>query len=497
VIARSTNTTGIVLDPLELGSNRADARRRFAPSAMLALDPRAWGMYFDEPPDRSNVHRGTTVLVNVRGPLMHHADAYCDSYDAIKARVLEAIASKPTAIVLSLDSPGGLVSGCFETAAEIRAACAAAGIPLYAYVDGAALSAAYALACAASKIVVPSTGAVGSIGVIDMVVDQTALDAALGVRVELVASGARKTDGNPHTPITDEALGAVRANIEALADVFFEHVAAARGANVDAVRALQAAIVTGARAIPLGLADEVRTLDELVAALAEGSFAPADAGQGKGTPVIKASKAYEDAIAALRKAADSDDEKEAARAKRMLAAELAEGDEPAKEEPPKEDEPASKSAKAEGGDEPPKKDDEEAKALAGRAMQAAARAEKATEDLERRQLIASRPDFDESTRALLASSPLADVRAYVEKAPRKAPQSAAASTVVQATRGEHQGGPAAVQTAQQRSIASVMGIATSTESGPRMEGTKQTFPVMTRADRAKYTEARSKAELSS
>jgi ClpP class serine protease len=469
-------------------------RGQFAPKAMLALDPRAWGMFFDAP-DRENEHHGQAIVVNVRGPLMHHEDWLCDSYDSIKQRVLEAIGEKPSAIVLSLDSPGGLVSGCFETARDIRAACDAAGIPLYAYVDGAALSAAYALAVAASRIVVPPTGAVGSIGVIDMLVDLSAMNAAQGVRVELVASGARKTDGNPNAPISEDAIAAVRTNVDALAGIFFDHVAAMRGTSSDEVRGLQAAIVVGERALPLKLADEVATLDQMLAAIAEGTFAPAAAGgEEDSTMKPKGSKAYEDAIAALRKAADGDDE-EAKKAKRMLAAELAEDDPPA--EPEKKDE-ESKGAKGES-DEPAaeKKDDDEAKALAARALAEASKASKATEDLERRQLIASRPDLDESTRELLASSPLEQVRAFVSKHPRKA-VSPAAATVVPATRGEGQGVPSSRMPAEaKRSIDQVMGIAGPAESGPRMDGTKLLFPVLNRAERAKYVEAHAKGQTAS
>lgn len=463
---------------------------RYAPRAVLALDPRAWGFFFDAP-DRANEHRGSATLVHVRGPLMHHDDWCCDSYDAIKARVLEALAEKPSAIVLCIDSPGGLVSGCFDTATEIREACAAAGIPLYAYVDGCALSAAYALACATSQIVTPSTGVVGSIGCIEMMVDVTAANAAMGVRTELVASGARKTDGNPNTPITDEAVAAVRGNVDALAGVFFDLVAQARGVSPDEVRGLQAAIVTGDRALPLKLVDQVATLEQMLAAIDAGTFA-APSAEGEGTVKIKGSKGYEDAIAALRKAAEGDDD-EAKKAKRMLAAELAEDEAPAEE--PKKDDKAK--AANDPPSEEPKKDDEEAKALAGRALAESAKAMKATEDLERRQLLATRPDFDEATRELLATAPLEQVRAFVAKAERKAVKPAAAA-VVPSTRGEGQGGPSSrLPTEQKHSIDVVMGMAPRIEAGPRLDGTKQLFPVLTRPERVKYAQARAKEQAAS
>jgi ClpP class serine protease len=447
---------------------------RFEPrSSVLALDPRAWGMIFDAP-DRSNEHRGQTILVSVRGPLMHHEDWIFDSYDAIKSRVLAAIAEKPGAIVLCLDSPGGLVSGCFDTAAEIREACEAAAIPLYAYVDGAALSAAYALACACSRIVTPATGAVGSIGCIEMMVDATEANARSGVRAELIASGARKTDGNPNTPITDEAIAAVRTNVEALAGVFFETVAASRGVSVEAVRAMQAAIVTGARALPLKLVDEVATLEQMLAAIASGQFASAPSAEGEETMTTKGSKAYEDAIAALRKAANGDDD-EAKKAKRMLAAELAE-DAPEKKDEESEEEGK---AKAEGDDEE-KKDEPAARApgsvsasTAGEIATRLTAVEKLLETQARAEIFASRPDLPASLVKVLATKPVDEVRAIVgaiEKPKTPKLGDAAAAAQVAGTRGAGQDERAdRLPATEAAAMDQAMGL-TSTKLGVKREG---------------------------
>jgi len=459
-------------------------RGAFAPHAICAIDPRAWGMIFDAPEAPANVRSGDVSIVSIRGPLMHHEDWLCDSYDAIKARVLEALAEKPGAVILSIDSPGGIVSGCFDTAAEIRDACAAAGIPLYAYVDGAALSAGYALACAASRIAIPPTGAVGSIGIVDMMVDATAQDAAHGIRAEIVASGVRKSDGNPHAPITDDAIAAVRINVEALAGVFFEHVALSRSTSADAMRSLQAAIVTGSRAVAMGLADEVASLDQMLASIAGGTF-EAPGARGDETMGVRASKAYEDAIAALRKCASGDDEEERAKAKRMLAAELAEDDAP----PPKDDEPdgdePAPEGKAEGdetdGGEPKK--DEESKALSSRMARIeavhAAYAKTATE-AERARLLSTRPDLDEPTKALLASASVADVKAYVEQAPRRALKPAA-TAVVGGTLAEGQGeGTDRLPPGEAHQLDVQMGLA-SASAGIKVDGNRQILGVMTRA----------------
>src|SRR5258706_3083262 len=243
--------------------------RAFRPPGPLALDPKAFGLIFGLAEKPQVIVRGGIAEIAIRGPLMHHADAWgCfDSYDAIKARVLEALEGKPKAIVLSLDSPGGLVSGVFETAREIRAACAAAGVPLHAYVDGNALSAAYALACAAATITAPATGNAGSIGVVTELVDVTKADATLGIAFRYAFSGERKLDGNPHAGISDAVLASAQKQVDYLSSVFFAHVAAMRGMSESEVAGLQAGTFAGRRASAVGLVDAIATKDELLAQL--------------------------------------------------------------------------------------------------------------------------------------------------------------------------------------------------------------------------------------
>lgn len=240
---------------------------RFAPMGALALAPRMYGASFDlEVPEDPAVRDGVAV-VSIRGPLMHHDSYWYDSYDAIRARVASALANRPTGLVLQIDSPGGLCSGCIETSRELRTMIEGAGIPCVAFVDGWATSGAYALACAADKIVVPPSGTVGSIGVLDTLHDVVEANKRFGVNVRLVTSGARKADGNPNAPITDDAIAAAQGDVDALAGVFFELVAERRPLTLEAVRDLQAGIAIGAEAVSLGLADEIGSFDRVVSSL--------------------------------------------------------------------------------------------------------------------------------------------------------------------------------------------------------------------------------------
>ncbi len=455
--------------------------QRFAPQGQgpLALEPQAFGFLFSvSEPERLEPREDGTAIVNIRGPLMHHA-GWFDSYDAIKSRVAEALEAGARAIVLNIDSPGGLVHGCFDTAAAIREMADARGVKLYAYVDGQCTSAAYAIACMADHIAVPSTGCVGSIGIIDALMDGTRMDAQMGLQFAIIASGARKFDGNPHVPITDGARAAKQISVNALAETFFAHVATARGISVDELRAMQAAVVTGAAAVP-ALADEVQTLDELLAAIASGTVGGDDAALAAGETTM--SKAYEDAIAALRKCASGEGD-EAKKAKKMLAAELAEDDAPA--DPP-EEEDTEEDPPAEGKD---KGGDAEARAMAKTALDKAnaleAGEKKRTEDAraaaveaERTTLLASRPDLPTELVAVLRAptASIESVREIVKTHPRgKVPNPAAAAAAI-GTRGEGQG-EQVTTSPETQALDEAFGLA-KPRAGVRKEGLAMVFSAL-------------------
>ena len=374
----------------------------------LALDPRAFGLVMMEPPKppEARVIDGV-ALVEVQGPLMHHPDPCADSYDAIKSRVLGVLAERPSALVLSIDSPGGLVSGCFDTSDEIRAACDAAGVPLIAYVDGQATSAAYALACVASKVYVPPTGIVGSIGVLDAIVDGTVQDRAMGLGFTLIASGARKTDGNVHAQTSDAAIAAAQARVDGLAALFFDHVSRRRGLPVDKVASMQAGLVHGAQAVLAGLADQVATLDQVLALVREGAEVTnaATAASQQESPVDEHETAYRASLKAI-----VDDEKAEAKAKAKAAAILAamdcepDDDEPPAKEPDGDDEPAAAAAPAAAAQAP----------AAPAASALAARVDR----IERTAIMATRPDLSEAQRTALAKIPVESLEVALSAIPR-------------------------------------------------------------------------------
>ena len=100
------------------------------------------------------------------------------SYAGLAAQLDAALeSSQVDAILLDIDSPGGESGGVFDLADRIRAAAAVK--PVWAVANDMAFSAAYALASAANRVIVSRTGGVGSIGVIAMHVDQSAVPARI------------------------------------------------------------------------------------------------------------------------------------------------------------------------------------------------------------------------------------------------------------------------------------------------------------------------------
>lgn len=466
----------------------------FAPQGLLALAPQAYGMPFEVLAQCVEA-RGDVALVPIRGPLMQHIDTDpkappLRSYESIKADVRAALAARPKAVVLSISSPGGLVSGCFECSTELREMAAAAGVPLIAYVDGQACSAAYALACACERIIAPATADVGSIGVIAGLVDATRQAAAMGMRFVVVASGARKADGNPMAEITPAAVEAKQAHVDEVAELFFEHVAAARPITADAVRGFEGAFFTGQTALRLHLVDAVQTLDQLLASLnAPASTTSVEASENKSMTMKEAAQAILDDDKA------SEDEKKEAK---TYLAKCEEGDGTEKAEDSDEDKPEDKPEdqdKAEAGDDdiegdkPAKKDDDKAKAvaavdplkaLADDVATLKARDAARVEASARRKVFATRPDLTKEQLAGLAGVPTAALAATLGAIPKgkAAPASPMAASLAAVKGGVAGDPPADALTPERLAQRKRMGLAASSGVDPiRIEGDKFVFSV--------------------
>lgn len=197
------------------------------------------------------------------------------AYDVIGAAFDMLLAdTNVSQIVLLIDSPGGTVTGCFELADKVYAARGTK--PITAVANDSAYSAAYAIASAADRIVIPRSGGLGSIGVRCQHVDiSRALD-RIGYTVTTIVSGSKKADFDSTAPLSDSARSEMQAEVDRLADIFVETVARNRGLDADAVRGLQAGCLFGPSAIAAGLGDAIGTLESVGAVMPEPEDVPED-----------------------------------------------------------------------------------------------------------------------------------------------------------------------------------------------------------------------------
>lgn len=217
------------------------------------------------------VTEGGVAILPVVGTLVQRGDSLdamsgLVGYNRVERQLAAAIDdAEVKGIVLEIDSPGGEANGCFDLARRIVEARATK--PIWAVANEQAFSAAYALACAAGRLVVPPTGLVGSIGVIAMHVDQSKRDNAQGYSYTAVYAGARKNDFSSHAPLSPKAEAALQTEVDRLYDIFVTHVAAARSIDVKAVRATEAGLLNPGAAKAGGFVDAIASFGDTVAEL--------------------------------------------------------------------------------------------------------------------------------------------------------------------------------------------------------------------------------------
>lgn len=213
--------------------------------------------------------RDGVATIPVFGPIFPRAGMIASSaggtaLDAIMRDFRVAMASPQVdAVVLAVDSPGGVVSGLGEAADSIRDAPK----PVTAFVTGMAASAAYWLASQAREVVLDRAATVGSIGVVATVSRQETTDANGRRSYEVVSSNAPRK--RPDVT-TEEGRAAVQAEVDAIEAQFIADVAAGRRVPVAAVRSEfgRGGMVAATNAVAVGMADRISTLEATLQNLA-------------------------------------------------------------------------------------------------------------------------------------------------------------------------------------------------------------------------------------
>lgn len=243
------------------------------------LDTQAASAAVRRQEDASGAEGGAVAVVPVYGIIAHRArqvqnlsSPASTSTELLGAQLRELMGdARVGAIVLDVDSPGGTVDGVPELAAEIRR-MRGQGKPIVAVANALAGSAAYWIASQADELVVTPSGQVGSIGVFTVHEDLSKRLEAEGRKLTLISAGKYKTEGHPYGPITDEALAAVTAKVDAYYNMFVSGVAQGRGVPVAQVREGfgQGRTLIAKDAVAEDMADRVDTLERVIERLAAG-----------------------------------------------------------------------------------------------------------------------------------------------------------------------------------------------------------------------------------
>ena len=154
------------------------------------------------------------------------------------------------AVFLDIDSPGGTVAGTPELAAAV--ASLNERKPVYAFSSGLMCSAAYWIASQARAIYATPSARVGSIGVVQAVIDDSAALASEGIKVEVFSVGKYKAMGAPGTSLNDDQRSLIQSNIEETASEFHAAVLA-RGRAIPA-EAMEGQTFSGRQAQRFNLA---------------------------------------------------------------------------------------------------------------------------------------------------------------------------------------------------------------------------------------------------
>jgi signal peptide peptidase SppA len=245
------------------------------PAAQSGDDPQDWRV------SRIYETYGNVAVIELVGVIDKHISDFemeCyggyDISDFDNALIHAAADPDIETVVLSINSPGGSVTGVPESAA--RVAGLAKTKEVHAFVDSMACSAAYYIASQADHIAAAPSAILGSIGVYMTMVDATRAAEMEGYKVDLITAGKFKAMGSPFKPLSDEERGMLQQSVNDLHAEFKGAVKSGRRAPTErgghqtvADSAMEGQWFDGKASLSARLVDELTgmNLDEYVTAL--------------------------------------------------------------------------------------------------------------------------------------------------------------------------------------------------------------------------------------
>ena len=178
-----------------------------------------------------------------------------------------------SSILISVDSPGGQVTGTISLSDTVAAVNKIK--PITAHIGGVGASAGYWVASQAGKVTADRMARIGAIGVVDILYDDSAAALAAGIKPVVIETSPLKSMGMPGVPVSAEMVEEAKRIVAGYMEAFTASIKAGRGIDPKTVATGQTWFAKDAKA--LGLIDRIATFDETLTAMIEKNNATAKA----------------------------------------------------------------------------------------------------------------------------------------------------------------------------------------------------------------------------
>lgn len=229
------------------------------------------------------------AVMDIEGPLTYKPITFMGmdcggaSYQTIKEDFTYLVEQGVKTVAFNADSPGGEAFQLFPTASYIRKLADANGVKIITYVDGLAASAMYGLASISDEIIMAPSAEVGSIGVVVRLMNDSKALEMNGYQRTFIKAGASKVPFGEDGEFRKEFLEDIQDKVDVLYEEFTGFVAEHRNMSVDKVRSTEAKTFLPEKALQLGLADKVMSVEDFYMYLAD----TAQANKGSNNSVLK------------------------------------------------------------------------------------------------------------------------------------------------------------------------------------------------------------------
>lgn len=215
----------------------------------------------DKAAAKEETERPRSFVIDFKGDLK--ASAVPSLREEVSA-ILD-VATADDQVIVRLENHGGVVHEHGLAASQL-ARIRDHDIPLIVCVDKVAASGGYLMACVATKIYAAPFAILGSIGVLAQIPNFNRMLDSHGVDFEQVTAGKYKRSVTMFGENTDEDRAKLKEELEDVHSLFKDAVVKYRP-DMDIEKIATGEHWYGTRALELGLADEIRTSDELLSEL--------------------------------------------------------------------------------------------------------------------------------------------------------------------------------------------------------------------------------------